>query len=100
MACVEFLSVERNAQTTRKVSHFQAISVLACKQAHLVVIEGRVSSARAEALGRGDIKKEDAHEQVKKMFPQHKFKAVNRGGMDETDAVVLALAGPGLAEGK
>jgi Holliday junction resolvasome RuvABC endonuclease subunit len=100
IACVEFLSVERNATTARKVSHFQAASVLACKSTGLLVIEGRVSSARKEAFGEGwgNVKKEVAHEEIKKMYPNHKFKGVKSGGFDETDAVVLALAGPGLAE--
>ena len=33
MACIESLSVERNAKTTRVVSHYQAACVLACKEA-------------------------------------------------------------------
>lgn len=98
MACVEFLSVERNAQTTRKVSHFQAASVLACKVREVMVIEARVSSARKEALGRGDMNKDDAFQAMKKMYPSHKFKRKDKGGYDEADAAVLALAAPGLAE--
>lgn len=99
MACVEFLSVERNAQTTRKVSHYQAVSALACKQNGLMVIEARVSSARKEALGRGDLPKEAAWQAVKKLYPDWEFQRADRGGYDEADAVVLALAGPGIAEG-
>lgn len=98
MACVEFLKVTRNAETTRKVSHYQAASVLACKQAGLVVIEASVSQARKDALGNGGLSKEDAFALVKKLFPDHKFKTVKRGGMDESDAIVLGIAGPGMAE--
>lgn len=98
MACVESLSVERNAKTTRVVSHYQAASVLACKEEGLLVIEARVSSARREALGNGGMGKEEAHKAVKKMFPGHKFKNIDAGGTDETDATVLAVAAPGLAE--
>lgn len=102
MACVEFLSVQQNAQTTRKVSHFQAASVLACKQEGLMVVEARPSSARKEALGAGwgNRSKEDVFDEVRRRFPDHTFrpKHKDKGGMDETDAVVLALAGPGLAE--
>lgn len=98
LACVEFLSVMQNAQSTRLISHYQAVSGLVCKQANLVVIEGRVSSARKEALGRGNMSKEEAWQAVKKMYPDHKFANKTTGGMDETDATTLALAGPGLAE--
>jgi Holliday junction resolvasome RuvABC endonuclease subunit len=98
MACVEFLKVTRNAETTRKVSHYQAASVLACKQQGLVVIEASVSQARKEALGNGGLSKEDAFAMVKKLFPDHKFKRADKGGMDESDAIVLGIAGPGMAE--
>lgn len=100
MACVEFLSVTRNAQTVRKVSHFQAASVLACKQRRLLVVEARVSSARAVALGNGGMSKEAAFDEIKKRYPDHGFRRRDRGGMDETDAVVLALSGPGIAESR
>lgn len=98
MAVVESLSVERNAVTARKVSHYQAASVLACKEMGIMTVEARVSSARKEALGRGNMSKDEAFQAIKKMFPKHKFKAKTSGGYDETDATVLAVAGPGIAE--
>lgn len=98
MACVEFLKVTRNAEATRKVSHYQAISVLVCKQQGLVVIEAAVSSARKETLGKGNLSKEEAFSKIKKMHPEHKFLRADKGGMDESDAIVLGHAGPGLAE--
>lgn len=98
MACVEFLKVTKNAGTVRKLSHYQAASVLACKRGGLVVIEAAASSARKEALGKGNLSKEECFKRVKKRFPDHKFLRADKGGMDESDAIVLALAGPGLAE--
>jgi Holliday junction resolvasome RuvABC endonuclease subunit len=97
MGCVEFLSVTRNAATTRVVSHYQAASVLALKKLGITTIEARVSSARATALGRSG-SKEEAWDAVKRLYPDHVFHRKTKGGMDETDAVVLALAGPTLAE--
>lgn len=97
MAAIEFLSVERNAKTTRVVSHYQATCTLACKQQGLIVIEGRVSSARAIALGNGGLSKENAYEEVRKRFPDHNF-GRDDARMDRTDATVLAMAGPALAE--
>ena len=98
MACVEFLRVTRNAEASRKISHYQAASVIACKESGIVIIEAAATSARKEALGKGNLSKEEVHAAIKAMFPDFKFKASNRGGMDETDATVLGLAGPGLAE--
>lgn len=95
---VEFLSVERNAEAVRKISHYQAVSVLACKLRGITVIEARVTSARKHTLGRGNISKEDAWKEIKRLHPTHDFTRADRGGYDEMDAAVLALAGPKLAE--
>lgn len=98
MACVEFLSVEKNAETTRKISHYQAVSALACKLRGIVVVESRVTTARKHALGKGNLSKEDAWKQLKEKRPHHQFKAAKSGGYDEADAAVLAIAGPAVAE--
>lgn len=98
VACIESLSVARGAKVTRVLAFFQAGAVLACKECGIPVIELRVSSARKIALGNGGLAKEEAHAAVKQMFPKHKFRAYNQGGNDETDAVVLGVAGPEATE--
>lgn len=98
VAAIEFLSVERNAQTTRVVSHYQAASAIACKRQGLIVVEGRVSSARKIALGNGGLAKKDAFIAVKGLFPDHDFGHFDKGGSDKADAVVMALAASTLAE--
>ena len=99
MACVEFLSVSRNMDSVRAVSHFQAAAVLACKsEGNMLVVEARVTSARKVVLGRGNLSKEEAWKIVRERFPEHKFRRADKGGMDEADALVLALAGPAIAE--
>jgi Holliday junction resolvasome RuvABC endonuclease subunit len=98
MAVVEFLSVERNAETTRKISHYQAISVICCKLRGVMVIEARTTSARKHALGKGNLSKEDAWKEMKRLHPDHKFSRADKGGYDEMDAAVLAIAGTSLAE--
>lgn len=98
MACIEFLSVERNAQTTRVVSHYQCASVLACKLKGLVVIEARVTSARKAVLGDGSLSKDKVFAEMKRRYPQLDFGRFDRGGGDRADALVLALAGPAIAE--
>lgn len=97
MAVIEFLSVERNAKTTRVVSHYQAACTLACKATGLIVIEARVSSARAAALGNGSLSKEDAFKLIREMFPDHDF-GRDDARFDRADATVLGVAGPRVAE--
>lgn len=99
VACIEALSVSRGAQVTRMIAFYQAAAVLACKEMGVTVIEAKVSRARMLVLGDGSMSKEDAHPAIKKMFPKHKFKQFKSGGADETDATVLAVAGPDVAEG-
>lgn len=98
LACVEFLSVERNAQTTRVVSHYQAASVIACKLKGVVVVEARVSSARKAVLGDGSLAKEVVFEKMRIRYPALEFGRFAHGGGDRADALVLALAGPAIAE--
>jgi Holliday junction resolvasome RuvABC endonuclease subunit len=98
MACVEFLSVERNAATTRVISHYQAASVLACKLKGVLVIEARTTSARKAVLGDGSLSKEAVFELMRKRYPQLEFGRFKHGGGDRSDALLLALAGPSIAE--
>ena len=100
VACIEFLSVERNAQSTRVVAFYQAISALVCKQNNLTVVEGRVRSARKIVFGNGALSKKECFELVKKKYPDHIFGRFDASGADETDATVLALAWSGLVEKK
>lgn len=98
IACIEALSVDRSAKTTRMIAFYQAAAVLGCKMEGVTVIEARTSTVRMLVLGNGGMSKEEAHKAVKKLFPKHKFRQFKYGGGDETDAVVLALAGPDAAE--
>lgn len=98
VAVIEFLSVVRNAEATRVISHYQAISALACKMRGILVIEARVTSARKAALGKGNMSKEESYKKIKAMFPFEDWGRINNGGADRSDATVLALAGLELAE--
>lgn len=98
VAVIEFLSVVRNAEATRIISHYQSICALACKLRGLLVIEARVTSARKVALGKGNLSKEDSYKMIKKMFPFEDWGNINNGGGDRGDATTLALAGLELAE--
>lgn len=98
IAVIEYLSVVRNAEATRVISHYQAISALVCKLRGLMVIEARVTSARKAALGKGNLSKKDSFALIKKRFPEHDWGRIDNGGGDRTDATVLALAGIEIAE--
>lgn len=98
IAVIEFLSVVRNAEATRKIAHYQAISNVVCKLRGMLVIEARATSARKAALGKGNLSKKECFETIKKKYPDHLFKRFDSSGADETDACVLALGGITLAE--
>lgn len=95
---VESLSVTQGADVTRKISHYQAVSVLCCKLRGITVIEARVSEARKHALGKGNYSKEEAWAMMRIKYDKHSFALAKSGGYDEADAGVLALAGPSIAE--
>src|ERR1019366_6225259 len=98
VAVIEFLSVLRNAEATRKIAHFQAISSLCCKLRGLMVIEARVTSARKATLGKGNLSKQESYNMIKKKFPDHDWGRIDNGGGDRADALILALGGISLAE--
>lgn len=100
IAVVEFLSVSRNARTARVLSHYQAATVIACKAAGMTVLEARAKTVRKLVLGNGNLDKEAVFEEIKRRYPDHKFKPKTRGGMDESDATVLGLAAEALIESK
>lgn len=86
-----------NFQALQAVSFYQSIAVLSCKLMGLVVIESRATSARAKALGNGRLSKDDVWNLMRKRYPDL-FAPKTRGGLDECDALVLALAGERVAE--
>lgn len=86
-----------NFQVAQTVAFYQAVSVLACKINGLVVIESRASSARKATLGNGRLSKDETWETMRKRYPDL-FSAKTSGGLDECDALVLALAGERVAE--
>jgi Holliday junction resolvasome RuvABC endonuclease subunit len=86
-----------NFQAAQAVAFYQAIAALTCKLMGLVVIETRVSSARKAALGNGSLSKDAVWDLMRKRYPGL-FALKTIGGLDECDALVLALAGERVAE--
>jgi len=101
MVCVEDLHVTRNAKTAMVLARYQCVSVIVPKLRGLLVVETPVTTARLQALGRGDYSKAEAWKIIKDRFPEHDFGNQSDGpGGDKADAVVLALAAKTIAEGK
>jgi Holliday junction resolvasome RuvABC endonuclease subunit len=95
LVVVEKVSVSWNLDTVRKIAYFEAAAMLAARRAGVPAIMVQVTSARLHALGSGKLKKEQCSEMVREMHPE-----VDWQSDDETDAYVLAKAGPALLEKK
>lgn len=97
---IEIIAFTTSMTTTRILSRYEAMAILAAKQLGITVKEHRVSEARAIVFGNGSIKKRDAYNRMVAEHSYHKFGKPNKaeGGEDEADAAAMALAGPGLVE--
>lgn len=91
LVVVEKVSVSWNLDTVRKIAYFEAAAMLAARRAGVDAIMVQVTSARKEALGSGKLKKEECDAIVRANHPE-----ISWASMDETDAYVLAKAGPML----
>jgi Holliday junction resolvasome RuvABC endonuclease subunit len=100
MLVIELVAVSRNIGTVRLLARYEGAAILAAKELNIMVKEHRVMQARAIVFGHGDISKRDAYKQIVSDHPYHSFRKPTKGqgGEDETDAVAMALAGPGLVE--
>lgn len=86
-----------NFQAIQAVSFYQSIATLCCKLNDLIVIESRASSARKVTLGNGGLAKDKVWEIMRGRYPSL-FSPKTRGGLDECDALVLAMAHERLSE--
>jgi len=95
---VEKVSVQWNVNTIRKIAYFEAVAMLRGADAGCAVIPVQATRARKTVLGSGGLSKEVCYGMMKEMFPHRVWLGPKEGGMDETDAAVLALAGPALRD--
>jgi len=99
IAAVEQLNyATRRIDVVRVISYYEGVSLLVCAKRVAIVKSIMVSTARAHTLGKGNLSKEDSFKQVKRLFPKHKFRHFDQGGGDESDAAILAIAAPSVAE--
>lgn len=82
-AVVEEVSVSHNMDTVRKIAYFESVCMLSCAMLKLPVLSVKTTSARKAVLGKGNLKKEQAHPMLEKL--------AGRGLMpDEADALLFA----------
>jgi Holliday junction resolvasome RuvABC endonuclease subunit len=99
MASIEVHAYARDkgGTATHVISYYQGVAAACCKLHGLVVIEARASTARSFVLGNGGLSKDKVWEEMRRRHPDL-FSRKDQGGEDESDALVLALAGPTVAE--
>lgn len=98
MLAFEQVQSARNMNTVRALARFEAAAIIAGKHHGALVIPVAVSSARKVVFGQGNIPKEDAFAEMKKRYAEFPWLAKTRGGLDQSDAAVIALAGPAVLE--
>ena len=99
VVAVEELAVFLNKKVIRALSKREGVALLAAKQYRdSIVVNPPVTQARGIVFGKGNISKDQAWEEIKKMYPDFKFLSKNSGGTDQADALVHALAAPRILE--
>lgn len=88
----------RNAITVRILARFEAAAIIVGKANGSLVLPCNVKTCRKVVLGRGDIDKEDAFAELRKRYPDLNWAKKTVGGMDQSDAIVIALAAPTVLE--
>lgn len=99
MAVVEELAVKRGWRTVRALAHFEATTLLTLEMREIIIVQARAGQARNYVLGMNpNSSKSDVLEEVRRRWPDIRWLPKDRGGEDEADAFVLALAGKRAAE--
>jgi Holliday junction resolvasome RuvABC endonuclease subunit len=87
--------IKANPQTALSISLREGVALLvAKKRKNVIVISVMIGQSRSIILSKGNLSKEDAFDEFKKMYPKLKLVPKSSGGMDQADAMVHALAGP------
>lgn len=98
LVVVEECAPHRNAMVFRALVRFEAVASYETKRAGVVLLLHRVSEARKIAAGKGNAPKDEVFRQMRAAYPQFSWRPIDKGGDDQSDALVMALAGPQLAE--
>lgn len=93
IATVEVIRVSTSHDTTRALSRFEGVFIARAMAAGAEVIEYQVGQARAALFGDGlgTLQKEQAFAAMRARYPNLAWLPQNKGGMDQSDALVPAL---------
>lgn len=94
-AVMEVIRVSTSHDTTRSLSRFEAVFIVnAALYGIPYVLEHQVGQARAAFFGegKGNTRKEDAYAWMVKHYPDLPWLPPDKGGMDQSDALIQALA--------
>ncbi len=102
-AAMEVIRVSTSHDTTRSLSRFEAIFIVTAALFGVdVVLEHQVGQARSAFFGegKGNTAKQDAYVWMVEHYPQLAWLPPEEGGMDQSDALVMALAYDKIVERK
>ena len=89
----------KNHDVIRSLSKREGVALLAAKQrSGCIVVNPPVTQARGIVFGKGNMSKDDAWGEIRKMYPDFRFPPKNSGGTDVADALTHALAAPVVLE--
>jgi Holliday junction resolvasome RuvABC endonuclease subunit len=89
----------QNPKAPLQIAKREGVALLVAKKRKgSIVISAAITRSRSIVLSRGNLKKEVAFDEFKKLYPKFKLLPKTTGGMDQCDAMVHALAGPVLLE--
>lgn len=103
-AVMEVIRVSTSHDTTRSLSRFESAFIINAARYGVTeqVLEHQVGQARAAFFGegKGNTPKQDAYAWMVKHYPELPWLPAEEGGMDQSDALVMALAYDKLLERK
>lgn len=102
VATVEVIRVSTSHDTTRALSRFEGVFIARAMGAGAEVIEYQVGQARAALFGDGlgTLQKEQAFAAMRSRYPNLPWLPQDKGGMDQSDALVPAMCWREIKERK
>jgi Holliday junction resolvasome RuvABC endonuclease subunit len=85
-------SFSRNVNTTRVLSRYEGVAILAARQRGCAIVNVKDSEARKMVLKRGTTSKQRAYQLVTKREKKYPWLPYDDGGNDQTDSYVIAKA--------
>lgn len=88
----------RNMNTVRILARWEAAVIIQARKRRIIVQNVNVKQARKIVVDDGAAEKSDILDNLRKRYPDLRWRPINSGGGDQADAGVVALATPDLLE--